>query len=169
MKGADNPVRQAVNINGYIAVDFRAPRRQTRSVFVEAVNGLFTHISNEVNCCLKVDTFLMHDNGNHVMGITLGLLDVVRKDVLDKYIFRIMFDWKNGLTLTLDHVTRSLAASPKLQIRGCSITSSGISRLPASRQKAFNKNQSTADTKKNLHSISAQHGLQPEVSRRKAM
>lgn len=53
------------------------------------------------------------------------------------YILRIMFDWKKGLILTLDHVTRSLAASPRLQIRGCSMTSSGISRLPASRQRRF--------------------------------
>ena len=83
MKGAYNPVRQAVNIKGYIAVDFRAPRRQSCSVFVEPVNGLFAHIADKVNCCLKVDTFLMHDNGDHVMGITLGLLDVVRENILD--------------------------------------------------------------------------------------
>jgi hypothetical protein len=86
MKGANNPVRQAVNIDGYFAVNFWAPRGQSCSVFVEAVNRLFAHIPDEVDCCLKVDTFLMHDNGNHVMGITFGLLDVVRKDVLDIYL-----------------------------------------------------------------------------------
>ena len=36
-------------------------------------------------------------------------------------------------TLTLDHVTRSFAASPRDMIIGCSITSSGMSRLYASR------------------------------------
>ena len=78
----------------------------------------------------------MHDNGNHVVGITLGLLDVVRKYVLDIYLEWYLTE-KNGQTLTLDHVTKSLAASPRLQIRRCSMTSSGISRFPASRQRLF--------------------------------
>lgn len=86
MKGADNPVRQAVDVNRNITVDFRAPRWQTCSVFVEAVNRLLAHLSHEINCCLKVNTFLMHDNGNHVMSITLGLLDVVRKNILNIYL-----------------------------------------------------------------------------------
>ena len=40
----------------------------------------------------------------------------------------------NAYQLTFDHVTKSLAASPRLRITGCSMTSSGISRLYASRK-----------------------------------
>lgn len=52
---------------------------------------------------------------------------------------RKMFVWKKkGVgTLTLDQVTKSLVASPRLTSRGCSMTSSGISRLFASGQRHF--------------------------------
>ena len=83
------------------------------------------------------------------MSITFGLLDVVRKNVLNIYYLELCLIEKKKLALTLDHVTRSLAASPKLQIRGCSITSSGISRLPASgRKRHFITNQPMAELRK---------------------
>ena len=53
-------------------------------------------------------------------------------------------------TLTLDHVTRSLAASPSSSTTSCAITSSGMSRPLA-------------------YSIKAQQGLHPLVSRRSSM
>ena len=51
---------------------------------------------------------------------------------------------------------------------GCSMTSSGMSRLFASATKV-GQPPITWKNRQGLHSISAQHGLQPEVSRRRAM
>jgi len=71
--------------------------------------------------------------------------------------------------LTLDQVTRSFVASPKFRSTGWSITSSGISRLFASeKKKDKNKGRRRYELKKrDSHSIKAQQGLHPDVSRRR--
>jgi len=72
--------------------------------------------------------------------------------------------------LTFDHVTRSLVASPRARMLGCLMTSSGILRLLASvKEVQYRCHCNFEALGHGIHSIKAQHGLHPEVSRRRAI
>jgi hypothetical protein len=45
---------------------------------------MLAHISDKVHSGLEVDTFLVHNHGNHIVCIAFRLFDVIGKDVLEK-------------------------------------------------------------------------------------
>ena len=151
METTDDPVRQALDINLNLGIDLWAPRRKASLVLGETVDGLLAEISDEVYSFLEGHSVVVHHDRNHVVCVAFGLFAVVREEVLEKV------DGENWETvgnpvwiLTFDQETKSFAASSKLWMIGCSITSSGKS------------NPYT-------YSMKAQDGLQPDVSLRTAM
>ena len=76
------PICESVDIYSDIPIDLGAPRRKVGSIVIKTVYGLFAHRSDKVNSGLEIKAFLVHHDGDHIMGVTLGLLNVVRKEVL---------------------------------------------------------------------------------------
>lgn len=50
----------------------------------EPVDRVGAQRANSINSVLQTHTLFTHDHLDHVMGITFGLFDIVRKDVLKK-------------------------------------------------------------------------------------
>jgi hypothetical protein len=71
------PIRESVNIYSDVLIDLRTPGREIGSIGIEAIYGLFAHCSNEIDGHLKIESLFAHHDGYHIVGVALGLLDVV--------------------------------------------------------------------------------------------
>ncbi|KAI9459769.1 hypothetical protein HD554DRAFT_2041788 [Boletus coccyginus] len=62
----------------------RGPQRgQVGAIAYELVDGTFAVVANDVDGILEVKSLFAHDGVYHVVCISFGMLNVVRKDVLD--------------------------------------------------------------------------------------
>jgi hypothetical protein len=82
MQAANDPISQPIHVNADIFVNFCAPRRQIVPISIEAVDRLLAQIAHEVYGGLEIETLLVHDNGDHIVRVSLGLLDIVGKYIL---------------------------------------------------------------------------------------
>jgi len=81
METTDNPIRQTLNVNLNLCVNFRSPRRKASPVLIEAVDGFLTEVSNEVHGLLEGHPVVMHHDRDHVVRDTFGLFTIVREEV----------------------------------------------------------------------------------------
>jgi hypothetical protein len=77
-----NPICKAININGDVPIDLGTPGRKIGPIVIETVYGLLAHRSDEVNSGLEVETLFVHHNGDHIVGVTFGLFNIVWEEVL---------------------------------------------------------------------------------------
>jgi hypothetical protein len=71
------PIRESVDIYSDVPIDLGAPGRKVGPIVVETVYGLLAHRSDEINGGLEIETFFIHHNRDHIVGVALGLFDVV--------------------------------------------------------------------------------------------
>jgi len=78
----DNPVRQTLDVNLNLCIDFWPPRWKASPVLVEAVDGFLAEVSDEVYGFLEGRPVVTHHDHDHVVGVAFGLFAVVREDIL---------------------------------------------------------------------------------------
>lgn len=74
-----NPILQPINVDEYLAIELRAPRRNTLPIIFEPVDSLFAEVPNKVDSFLEAKSLLVHYYRHEVEGIVTRLLDVVRE------------------------------------------------------------------------------------------
>ena len=79
-----NPVRQSLDVNLNLCIDFWAPRWKASPVLGEAVDGFLTEVSDEVYGFLEGNSVVTHHDHDHVVCVAFGLFAVVREDILEK-------------------------------------------------------------------------------------
>lgn len=70
MQTPDNPVCETANVDCNVLVDLVTPGRNKVAIFVEAVDRLFAKLADKVDGRLEVELLLVHDNTDHVVGVS---------------------------------------------------------------------------------------------------
>lgn len=83
MEATDNPVRQTLDVNLNLRIDFWAPRRKTSPVLGETVDRFLAEVSDEVYGFLEGHPVVAHHDHDHVVRVAFGLFAIVRKDILE--------------------------------------------------------------------------------------
>jgi len=112
---AGDPIRQTLNINLNLCIDLQAPRWELGPALGEAIDGLFTKVTNEVYGLLKGHPVVVHHEYDHIVRVACGLFAVVREEVLENVENENLRSVNNPeWMLTFDQETKSFAASSKL-------------------------------------------------------
>jgi len=78
IKRAHHPLGQSFRKYPNIVINLGPPRRKMAADVIETVDGSHAQVANKVNGRLKVNVLLPHDDYDHVMIVTMRLLNVVR-------------------------------------------------------------------------------------------
>ena len=83
VEATDDPVRQTLDINLDLRIDFRTPRWKASPVLGEAVDGFLAEVPNEVYGLLEGHPMVTHHDHDHVVRIAFGLFTIVGEDILE--------------------------------------------------------------------------------------
>lgn len=83
---ADNPVLQTLDVARHPAVDLGTKVCEGRNaglVLYEGIDGLLAETTDAVDRFLESAAVVLHEDADHVVGVTACLFDIVREDVLE--------------------------------------------------------------------------------------
>jgi len=78
----NDPVLKTLDVPSDHVIDLGAPRGKLALILDEIVDGLGAQLADVVDRLLEGLAVEDHEDDNHVVGVTAGLLNVVREDVL---------------------------------------------------------------------------------------
>ena len=116
MDATNDPVRQTLDVDLDLRIDFRTPRWKASPILGEAIDGFLAEITNKIYGCLEVHSMVTHhDRYDVVRIIAFGLFTIVGEDILEgvrSENYRKV-DHSDQIQ-TFDQATRSFTAPSKL-------------------------------------------------------